>query len=357
MPMYDDGSYGAIGDEPPPPAAYSAQLFDDDYGWIDRADALWDAIGDSPPDYSFAFEGAEPWAWETGDGHWIVVEDGPQGISSYYFEPQAGGPFLAVEPGRSFGYDGAAVAVVYGPDGRVLARDEGAQFLGDGATLYARARQLRRAIAQRQWRPVDAQAWIDASPLILGFVQQWDEGRQRHPGWRRHRDIGRDLARQQALEQERLRRRGLSAQFRHWRDGGFQGQAPGRYARRGTGRTAEGDTPRQPGAPRADRPRRPDRIGPPGSTVVPPQTWSPAGESARPERGPRRPGAGREGVRRPEARPRTGGDARPERRGPPPESGSAPRPSPPPRASPPPSPGISAAGAIKRAEAAGEEPQ
>ena len=100
-----DGGYA-----PAPPPAYSDLESPDSYAFIDRADSMWEAIGDAPPDYAFAFEGAEPWAWELQDGQRIVVEETGDGIQSYYFSPGDAGPFLAVRPGMSFGFEGETVA-------------------------------------------------------------------------------------------------------------------------------------------------------------------------------------------------------------------------------------------------------
>src|SRR4051812_44690565 len=83
---FDEGAYA-----PAPPPVYSAEEAVGLYGFIDRADSLWEAIGDAPPDFAFQFEGAEPWAWETQDGHRIVVEEAPAGMQSYYFAPGASG--------------------------------------------------------------------------------------------------------------------------------------------------------------------------------------------------------------------------------------------------------------------------
>ena len=185
MMPYDGGPY-----EAPPPPVYSPDESPDAYSYIDRADSMWDAIGNAPPDYAFAFEDAEPWAWELQSGDAIIVDETPGGIQTYYFDPEAEGPFLAVRPGMSFGFSGEAVAVVYGPDGGAMPRAEGAAHLEEGVALYARGRQLRRAMLQRQRREVDSQAWIDMSPLLWGSVQIWDEGRRwrsvsRRQGWLR----------------------------------------------------------------------------------------------------------------------------------------------------------------------------
>lgn len=233
------------------PAAYAPIDMAGDYGWIDRADALWEAIGDAPPDYAFVFEGAEPWAWETADGHRIVVEDaGEGGIRSYYFAPGEMSPFLAVEPGASFGFVGSGVAMVYGPDGGALPRSQWGFQPERGMQLFARARLLSRAMGSRDRRGVDADAWNDTSGLILNFVTQWDSARRRHPGWRTHRNSAEAAGRRERLERERDRRRGEAGQFQRWRQGGFRGTPP------------PGFEPHRPGGPRAGRPPQPGQPAP-----------------------------------------------------------------------------------------------
>ena len=284
-----DGGY-----EAPPPPAYSAVESPDLYAFIDRADSMWEAIGNAPPDYAFAFEGAEPWAWELQDGQRIVVEETPDGIQSYYFAPDAAGPFLAVRPGMSFGFEGETVAVVYGPDGGAMPREAGAEHLGEGAALYARGRALLRAMLQKQWREVDSQAWIDTGPILWGSVALWDEGRRRHPGWEHHRDSARDATWRQRLAAERLRREALAEQFRRWREGGFQGPPPGRFHRPGEGHGSGAGRPHRPGSPGGppgtDRPRQPGPHGrPPGAQPDRPR-WPGAGQpGSRPWRGGWRP--------------------------------------------------------------------
>lgn len=284
MMPYDGGPY-----EAPPPPVYSADESPDAYSYIDRADSLWDAVGNAPPDYAFAFEDVEPWAWELQSGDSIIVEERPEGIQTYYFDPEAEGPFLAVRPGMSFGFSGETVAVVYGPDGGAMPRADGAAHLDEGVALYARARQVRRAMLQRQRREVDSQAWIDTSPLIWGSVLIWDEGRRRHPGWHRHHERWESAQWRRRLEAERLRRSALAEQFRRWREGGFQGPPPGRFHRPGQHGPGAG-RPGRPGEPGTRPPRQPGQWGRPGG----PGAGRPRPPGAGPAmptvpRGPRRP--------------------------------------------------------------------
>lgn len=273
-----------IDDVPPP--IYTAEESVDLYAWIDRADMLWDAIGDAPPDHAFAFEGAEPWAWTLEDGHRIIVEDGPGGIQSFYFYPGERAPFLAVEPGNSFGFEGLAVAVVYGADGGALPRAAGAPLLERGIALQTRGRQLLQAMERREWRSVDAGAWSYASPLLLSHFAEWDLGYQRHPGWRAYRDRS-SLEWRARLTQEAQRRRARADAFRRWRESGFQGPSPAGW-QKPSGPRPGADRPRQPGSgwsrPIPGRPRpAPQAEGAPQPAPTP---------GTRPNR-PQRPGVDR----------------------------------------------------------------
>lgn len=287
----------------------SAPQSPEDYQWIDQADALWDAIGDAPPDFAFAFEGREPWAWQTTDGYTIIVEDaGTGGIRSYYFSPGASGPFLAVEPGMSFAYVRGRLAMVYDADGEAAPRAEFGDYDDAAGSLYARAVRLREALAGRDYRPVDTDAWIDTSPYLLSFIQVWDSGRSRYSGWTRYHDRGDAAAWRRRFEAEQRRRRGDAERFRHWREGGFQGPPPGRFHPPGRG----SHQPGQPGTGRPPQPgwgwsRRPDggrppqpgqpvRPGAPG-TSPPPRPGMPIAE----------PGGASGPVRPPMTRPWAGG--------------------------------------------------
>jgi hypothetical protein len=256
----------------------------DDYQWIDRADALWDAIGDAPPDYAFSFEGQEPWAWQTGDGYTIIVEDaGEGGIRSYYFAPGADGPFLAVEPGMSFAYQGGRLVMVYDADGEAAPRSEFGDYDDAAGDLFERGEALRAAMNPRDYRPVDADAWIDASPYIFGFLQVWDEGRVRYPGWASYHRRSDASAWRRRFDEEQRRRHGLSEQFQHWRAGGFQGPPPGHF--RPPSRPGQ---PGQPGRPGSGRPPQPGSGwshqpgGRPGQPGRPPQPGRPGGSGTNP---------------------------------------------------------------------------
>lgn len=216
----------------------------DAYRWIDRARALWDTVGDAPPDYSFAFDGGTPVAWELRDGTWVAVEEQPEGARTYFFAPGERGPFLVRETDRSFGYQDGNVAAVYDGGGRLLPRDEGMGELRAGEQLYERGRRLRDALLDRQWAPVDTTSWGNLNLFFIGIDPGWDSG------WR-YRNDGFARAEQRRWAEERARRAAMANAYARWRSGGFQGPPPPGLGHQWQHR------PPQPGRPNAGQPGRP----------------------------------------------------------------------------------------------------
>jgi hypothetical protein len=225
------------------------------YRWIDRAHALWDTLGDAPPDYSFRFDGGTPVAWELRDGYWVVAEDQSEGARTYFFAPGERGPFLVREADRSFGYQDDNVAAVYDGGGRLVPRDAGVRWIDEGERLYQRGRRLRNALLDRQWDAVDTTSWGDMNLFFVGIDPGWDSGWQ-------YRSSNFAFADQQRWAAERARRAAMAAAFARWRTGGFQGPPPP-----GLGQHWQHRPP---------RPGRPPHAGPtPGQPVPPPGTGKP----------------------------------------------------------------------------------
>ncbi|MCD2324750.1 hypothetical protein LQ953_12065 [Sphingomonas sp. IC-56] len=301
----DTRIFSAASQEPPAERAGAPE----DYAWIDRADALWDVIGDSPPDTAFTFADVEPWAWQLRDGHVVIVEEAAEGMRSYYFEPRSATPFLAVEPGASFAFEAGDLAMAYDADGTALSELEGTARLEQAMVLLDRAQRLKRAMRSGAGEPVDSGAWVESSLYMGGFLDLWQQGFLSQPAWRAQRESQAARTWRDRLNDERVRRRALGDGFRRWRDGGFLGRPPARWRRPDA---RPGQPPRQGVRPRPDRPAtrpdrprpsagRPDRPRAPGAQVpaLPPVITTPPPGAGRPEIGlpesgrpdrPRRPG-------------------------------------------------------------------
>ncbi|HEY0621941.1 hypothetical protein [Sphingomonas sp.] len=265
-----------------PPESLPA-VDDADYQWIDDADALLDAIGDSPPDFTFAYDGADIWGWRTGTGHEIYGEPSGGAIRYYYFEPGSREPFLVQDADFAFGYGpGGQLIVVYDADGRLLSRSEGDREAALADQLYRRGRAIHASAQNdRGWEPVDAGYWAQQIPVIVDLRLRWSEGRERHQGWKRwHGRSGAGKWRR-PLAAERQRRWSAGDRFRRWQREGFRGPPP-RWGEGGTHETA--------------RPQRPDRPGwsqpRPSATGTPPMT-NPVPGTEQPQR-PSGPGWGRQ---------------------------------------------------------------
>ncbi|MBO9715176.1 hypothetical protein [Sphingomonas sp.] len=308
----------AQGGPRPVPATWADIRGFDLYEWIDRADALSDAIGDAPPDESFRFAGGTPLAWMLDDGSVMIVETEPDGPHSYYYEPGAEGPFLVRGPRTAFGYVQDAPAVVYSSDGGVLSRIEAASWFTPALEDWRHGRDLRRALMRTDAREsVDLVDWFALAGTFVLWHQQWDEGKRRHAGWGRYHQRRDAEQWRRRHDDERRRREALAERFRYWRQGGFQGRPPGPWQPpRGGGAGQPVGGPIVPGQPGGRPPRGPvivpGQAGPaPGQGNPPRGTWPrprPSGDApGTPMAGSDNGGAVPQGDGRPGRGPRPGG--------------------------------------------------
>lgn len=253
---------------------------DADYQWIDDADALLDAIGDAPPDFTFAYDDGDVWGWQTETGHAVYAEplDG-EAIRYYYFEPDSLEPFLVQDDAFAFGYRMGRMIVAYDADGRLLSPSEGDEHEDLAEDLYMRGRALRaNAQNERDWDAVDAGDWALQLPTVIDIRSRWSSGRDRHDGWRRWHGRHGATKWRGPLAGERQRRWAAGDRFRRWQQDGFRGppprfgddrERPGRGVRPPRPGWTPGTTrpPRAEGRPRWTRPRAPVTGSPPAATV------------------------------------------------------------------------------------------
>ncbi|HEX5184958.1 MAG TPA: hypothetical protein VFW19_17605, partial [Allosphingosinicella sp.] len=201
---------------------------DEDYAWIDRADTLFDTIGDAPPDYGFDYDGVEPWGWETADGYEVVAEPIDDGYRYYYYDPGEDTPFLVRDPYYSYGYgDGRLVAVYSG--GRLLGRAEAARQAEAASRYWARAQALRRADRAGARRPVSAALWARQQPYVVQAHRQWAQARARDAAWQQWRSRQANNAAMARFQAERQLRAGAAQRFATWQRRGLSGPAPRLY--------------------------------------------------------------------------------------------------------------------------------
>lgn len=132
---------------PPPPRINPA-----DYYWIDQADSLAQAFGNSPPDFTFSCDGIDCWAWVSRDGEILIVEPGRYGVQQYFFAPRQTSPYLVRDSYNAFAFDARDLIVIYDNQGRVMpyGADPRQRDLADA--LRERGRALYAAsLRQRRW--------------------------------------------------------------------------------------------------------------------------------------------------------------------------------------------------------------
>src|SRR5580704_3701525 len=75
------------------------------YAFADRAWAMSEAFADAPPDYTYDYDGDQPWVWRSQDDSERVVEAVPGGQRYYYYEPGAQTPFFVQDPDYGYGFE------------------------------------------------------------------------------------------------------------------------------------------------------------------------------------------------------------------------------------------------------------
>jgi len=197
----------------------------DSYGYIDRAAAFSDAIGDAPPDYAYDYDdGSEPWGWEAQDDSAYFVEPIDGGYRNYYYAAGSGSPYLVSDPWYSYGYDDDRLVVVYDNYGRALPYDRWPR--NDYATrYYQRGGNLYRASRARDRRAVYAARWQDRRQDIAAERIRWNQTREREPQWRDYHAQRRDRIADHWRD-ERALRVAETQRFDTWRARDFRGDRP-----------------------------------------------------------------------------------------------------------------------------------
>ncbi|WP_394344015.1 hypothetical protein, partial [Sphingomonas baiyangensis] len=229
---------------------------DDGYAWIDRADTLFDVIGDSPPDYGFAYDdGIEPWGWDAAGGHSIYAEPIDDGYRYYYYEPGGAAPFMVRDPWRSYGFADDRLVAVYDNGGGILPYAAAGAFLPLAGQYLARGRDLRRVSYRGARRRVAAPLWAERQPYVRRARQQWAAARDRVSAWSDYR-ARQSLNDRPRIRYERRARRAAAQRFADWRRNDFAGEAPRFYRARADRPVSRADSRRMV---RADRQREAQR--------------------------------------------------------------------------------------------------
>jgi hypothetical protein len=214
---------------------------DQGYAWLDRADTLFDVIGDAPPDYGFDYAGGvEPWGWDALDGHSMFAEPIDGGYRQYFYEPGGVDPFFVRDPWNGYGFSDGRVVSVFDRGGGILPLATAGALLPVASGYFARGRDLRRVSYRQPRRGVAAPRWAERQPYFTRARQQWAVARDRQPRWSEWR-ARRGVEARPRVRYEREARRGAARQFADWRGREFRGEPPRLYDQRRDRRAARDD--------------------------------------------------------------------------------------------------------------------
>lgn len=168
---------------PPAPRPVAYRPAPQHWRYLNDAYDMSDAFADTPPDYTVAYDGEDPYVWRADDGAYRVVEWMPEGARYYYYEPGADEPFLIQDPEYSYAYDNGVLVAVYTLAGALVADRIAAERAGYAARYYARGHDLYRAAQQERRQPAYADNWRERAPMVQAQRARWQQGRQDQPGW------------------------------------------------------------------------------------------------------------------------------------------------------------------------------
>ncbi len=149
----------------------------DRYRYAERAYAMSQAFGESPPDYTVDYQGTRPWIWRADNGGYRVVERLPEGQRVYYYQAGATQPFYVSDPDGGYAYDGDELAGIYSSDGVPLDDVYAAQRADAAARYLDRARALVRAAQYDQRQAAYAADWRARRAAVIQQQQAWDAAR------------------------------------------------------------------------------------------------------------------------------------------------------------------------------------
>ncbi|HYE42269.1 MAG TPA: hypothetical protein VEA15_02655 [Caulobacteraceae bacterium] len=184
----------------------------DSYAWAERAAALSYAFADVPPDYGYAYDDTEYWAWEA-DGWVLDVEPVYGGDRYYYYGPHGDYPFFVRDAGYGYGFDDGVLVVIYDPYGRVMPVDfvrERADWAGRYLYRAAALREARldAARAERRWR-VDRDRWLARQDRLYDSQARLQRAALQQPQWQAYRQRVDDRDRRYFAQERRERMQDL----------------------------------------------------------------------------------------------------------------------------------------------------
>lgn len=199
----------------------------DYYGYADAAYDYQRVLSDAPPDYSFDYDGSDPWAWESYDQSVVFLEPVDDGYRYYYYRPGADEPYFVRDPYYGYGYDDGQLAVVYDSYGAIVPYSDYGARLDYAGRYLARGHDLYLASRRADRRAVNAANWAARSAAISAAQARWYALRERQPQWR---DYSNRAGPSQATywREESIRRQADARRFAAWQNASFRTPPPPR---------------------------------------------------------------------------------------------------------------------------------
>jgi len=199
----------------------------DTYGYANAAYDYQRVLSDAPPDYSFDYDGTDPWAWEGYDQSVVFLEPVDEGYRYYYYRPGADEPYFVRDPYYGYGYDNGQLAVVYDSYGAVVPYSDYGARLDYAGRYLTRGRDLYLASRRDDRRAVSAANWAARSAAISAMQARWYAVHDRQPQWR---DYSNRVGPSQAnyWREESVRRQADARRFAAWRNDSFRSPPPPR---------------------------------------------------------------------------------------------------------------------------------
>ena len=201
---------------PSAPPARVAQLADasEQYAFADRADAMSQALGDAPPDYTFDYDGGQrPWVWRSDNQSMRVAEALPGGgYRYYYYEPGSQTPYLVRDPVYSYGYDNGVLVVVYDSHGQALSWDDTQRQADAAGRFLARAEALFLAAQQDRREAVAEANWAAQRSQIAAEQAQWAADQAADAAWNAYH-LAHEQQEEAQWDAEQYRREAQAARF------------------------------------------------------------------------------------------------------------------------------------------------
>lgn len=196
------------------------------YGPLDQAYAFIEAIGSSPPDFGFRFDGEDAWGWESQSGDIMLMQRDGDDTIQYFYEPGEDAPYLVRTNAQSYAYADDSLYAAYDSRGGVIAGDENdaqaEEFFHRGIAIYQAANTKTGS-----WNDTMARDWSSSVGIdyTLGNWGGWDGWWRSYPGWQSYYDWD------NYYSYDRTWRGDYGRNFYNWRRRGQQGRPPARPTR------------------------------------------------------------------------------------------------------------------------------